>query len=187
MTSRLHEDRHAKYGCKRKIAAAVYTAREERKRRVRKTPNGLFGIIRQSDTDIEPSDARNKYEHERKPKQRVKNDRRRYAKAGVMQRLVHATRWLEDRPGKRKERKPNNGPCRPYVVAKREKEQRRNRQQGKVRRQSVLRYRLLHLSTSDAFRPCRGSGRSRSCARGHCRRRTCRSGTRRARIAGGSG
>ena len=187
MTTCLHEDRHGHYGSKRKIATTVYTTRKEGKYRVGKTPGGLFGIIRHSNAAIEPSDARNQDEHERKPEQGIKDNGRRHAETRVMQRLVCAARRLENRPASRKKRKPDDGASRPRVAAKREKEQRRNRQQGKVRRQAVLGYGLLHFSTSGAYRPCRGSGRNRSCARGHHRRRTCQSGTQAFHRSGGSG
>ena len=67
MATSLHEDRHAHYGSKREIATTVYTAGEERKHRIGETPDGLFGIIRHSNADIEPSYARNQDEYERKP------------------------------------------------------------------------------------------------------------------------
>ena len=187
MAPRLHKNSHSYHRCERKAATAGHTAREKRKLRVGEAPNGFFGVIRHPYATFEPSDACNKNKDNRKPEKRIAGDGRCNAKAGIMQRLVHTARWLEDSPGQRKKREPNYSPSRPCVVAEREKEQRRNRQQGKMRRQAVLGYGLLHFSTSGAYRPCRGSGRNRSCARGRCRHRTYRSGTRSCRKPGGSG
>ena len=187
MPPSLHKNSHTYYRGERETTATGHATREKRELCVREAPNGFLGIIRHPYATIEPSDTCNENKHNRKPEKRVTGNGRRNAEAGVMQRLVHAARWLEDSPGQRKDRKPDDSPRRPCIVAKREKEQRRNRQQGKVRRQAVLGYGLLHFSTSGAYRPCRGSGRNRSCARGRYRHRTCRSGTQACRKPGGSG
>ena len=182
-----HQHGNTKNCGEREIAAVFSSPWQERNPRLGKTPDRLFRVIHHPDAAIEPSDGRNQDKHERKPEQRIKGNGRCHAEASVMQCLVCTTRRLKHRPASRNKRKPNDGTRRPHVAAEREKEQRRNRQQGKVRRQAVLGYGLMHFSTSDACRPCRGSGRSRSCARGHRRRRTYESGTRPCHRAGGSG
>ena len=187
MATRLHKNDYSHNGRERKKSAALHSARKKGESGLREAPERLLRIVRHPYAVIKPSDCGDHGEDYRKPEKRVADDRGRHTETRIMQSLVHATRRLEHRPGCRQKSEPKDSPCRPGLAAEREKEQRRNRQQGKMRRQAVFGYGLLHFSTSGAYRPCRGSGRSRSCVREHCRRRTYRSDTQSCRRAGGSG
>ena len=104
MPPSLHKNSHAYYRGERETTATGHATREKRELCTRETPNGFLGVIRHPYSTIKPPNACNENKYNREPEKRVAGNGRRNAKAGIMQRLVHAARWLEDSPAHRKNR-----------------------------------------------------------------------------------